>query len=309
MEYLFSIISQVVRTAGSVLGGFVQAIRNFLLWLHTTAESEKRLWQTSLVISQAKVHPITVIIPTLNEAAHLSNTIVNLFSACTLSSTTDCPDPDVIIVDANSQDGTLSSISELLTRYPTIRTYCQKYPSRGAQQNYGASQAASDTAIFLFLHADTILPHSWDTTILSTLTSPQCPAIGTFSLSLPPPISASLQIMLLGAKLRAKYFGLPYGDQAFFLRRTTFQLVDKFPNVPIMEDVELLKRIKRIGGGIRVLEEEVITSPRRWKKKGVWRNTMYNQCFMIAWFCGTSPNRIYEWYYGVKYVDANEKES
>jgi rSAM/selenodomain-associated transferase 2 len=302
MDNLLSILSRFANGVIWFFVAFLEKAARIVRGPHRTAEPGPRPWQTPLLPVKDGTHPVTVIIPTLNETANLFNTINNLFSKCALPTMLHCRQPEVIIVDGNSQDGTLSSISQLLAKYPSIHAFSQASPSRGAQQMFGASQATAGTSVFLFLHADTILPPRWDSKIVSTLSSTSSPALGTFSLSLPAPISFSLRIMLLGAKLRGKYCGLPYGDQAFFLRRSTFSHVDGFPDVPIMEDVELLKRLKRIGGTIQVLDEQVITSPRRWVKKGVWWNTMYNQCFMIAWMLGTSPETIYEWYYGVQYV-------
>jgi rSAM/selenodomain-associated transferase 2 len=259
-------------------------------------EKHKRLWQSPFLTESDIVHPITVIIPALNEVKSLSKTITHLFSACTLPKTLKCPEPTVIIIDANSQDGTASSITPLLASHPSVQFHTYALPSRGAQQNFGANLAK--TSILLFLHADTLLPQSWDATILSCLSSQTAPAVASFTLSLPHPISTSLRVMLIGANVRANYGGLPYGDQALSLRREVFKAVGGFPDVPIMEDVELLRRIRRIGGRVGVLEDKVVTSPRRWMKKGVVWNTVLNQCIVFAWLCGVHPNTIYAWYYG-----------
>lgn len=249
-------------------------------------------------------HPVTVIIPALNEDDVLTHTLDNLFTSCTLPTRTA---PTVIIVLAGSNSSDTTSIKRLKSRYPTLHfEFTSGPPSRGGQQNHGAHLAQSH--ILLFLHADTLLPISWDTTILSTLTHPhKPPSIGAFSLSLPEPISPSLRIMLYGANIRARHLNLPYGDQAYFLLRSTFESVGGFPNVPIMEDVSLLRRIKQYhhtqrspkgGPALLVVNEKVQTSPRRWVTNGMLWNTLLNQLLMSAWLCGVSPRTIYVWYYG-----------
>jgi rSAM/selenodomain-associated transferase 2 len=239
---------------------------------------------------------VAVIIPALNEAAVLPKTVAHLFSTCTLPSSRGCSEPTVIVVDADSKDDTQGVLAPLVASHPTLHFLTHAFPSRGAQQNFGAQQ--SDAPVLLFLHADTLLPPGWDATILATLSAGTAPALGTFSLSLPSPIPWSLRLMLWGAHVRAKYGGLPYGDQAYFLRRTTLDAVGGVPDVPIMEDVELLKRISRTGGRVVVLEDRVVTSPRRWIKNGMVWNTVLNQLLVVAWLCGVTPHRIYTWYYG-----------
>lgn len=251
-----------------------------------------------------RVHPIALIIPALNEAAVLPATVSNIFSASTLSNQLGCPGPTVMIVDAGRDDAK-DRLDRLLSSHPTLHLLAYpSSPSRGAQQNFGVQHSAAafspSAPILLFLHADTRLPTGWDTAILSALSSNRPPAIGAFSLSLTNPIPAPLRLMLKGANIRACYGGLPYGDQGYFLCRRTFDATGGFPDVPIMEDVELLWRIRQQvkGGKVAILNAPVTTSPRRWIKKGVLWNTILNQLLMFAWLCGVHPEKIYEWYYG-----------
>ncbi|KAL2350364.1 nucleotide-diphospho-sugar transferase [Cryomyces antarcticus] len=279
----------------SFCSALVYKILTFLPLPHKRKKRQKPS-QILLHTNSDNAHPITVIIPALNEAAALSKTIAHLFSTYSLPTTFQCAEPTVIVVDANSQDGTRSSIIPLLSSHPGIQILSHDFPSRGAQQNFGASQSRSP--ILLFLHADTLLPPSWDAIILSSLSFRTSPTVACFSLSLPHPISSSLRLMLFGANVRARYCGLPYGDQAFSLMTETFEAVGGFPDVPIMEDVELLRRIRRINGCVHVLEDKVVTSARRWIKKGVVWNTVFNQFLVLAWLCGVDPGTIYAWYYG-----------
>ncbi|MDJ0799696.1 MAG: glycosyltransferase, partial [Calothrix sp. MO_167.B12] len=85
------------------------------------------------------------------------------------------------------------------------------------------------------------------------------------------------------------------GDQAIFLKREVFQAVGGFPELPIMEDFELIRQLKR-QGRIVTLPAPVITSARRWLKKGVWQTTLINQVVIVAYFLDVSPERIRRWY-------------
>jgi hypothetical protein len=88
---------------------------------------------------------------------------------------------------------------------------------------------------------------------------------------------------------------MPYGDQAIFLTKDVFQQVGNFPQIPIMEDFELMRKLKSLGK-IYLLPTPVITSPRRWLKKGILQTTILNQIIVIAYLLGVSPNRICNWY-------------
>lgn len=253
-------------------------------------------------------HPLSVVIPTFNEDRILPVTISRLFESCARCSerhdSAELEEPTVVIVDAGHSRQTRANLTSLMAAHPKLHllTFPGR-PSRGAQQNYGAAEAvvlAPKTSILLFLHADTLLPNGWDTTIRNTLLSDHPPAMGCFTLSLLGRISPSLRLMLWGAKIRGRWAALPYGDQGYFLTRRTFEAVDGFPNVPVMEDLGLLKRISRrlVNRKVEVLEERVLTSPRRWNRKGVLKNTVFNQVMIICWLCGVSHETIYRWYYG-----------
>jgi GT2 family glycosyltransferase len=88
---------------------------------------------------------------------------------------------------------------------------------------------------------------------------------------------------------------MPYGDQAIFLTKAVFQQIGGFPELPIMEDFELIRRLKRIGR-IVIIPTPVVTSARRWLQKGVFKTTLLNQIVIIAYLLGVSPERICSWY-------------
>jgi hypothetical protein len=98
---------------------------------------------------------------------------------------------------------------------------------------------------------------------------------------------------------RAKYFQLPYGDQALFMRRETFLENGGFPKLEFMEDFEMVTRLKK-RGRIEIVNSPAITSGRRWKELGLLRTTIVNQCIITAYMLGVKPATLYKIYYGNK---------
>ncbi|MFN9941773.1 MAG: glycosyltransferase, partial [bacterium] len=88
---------------------------------------------------------------------------------------------------------------------------------------------------------------------------------------------------------------MPYGDQAIFLTKIAFAEVGNFPQIPIIEDFELITCLKRISK-VQIIDVPVITSPRRWLKKGIFKTTLLNQIIVLAYLLGVSPERIRKWY-------------
>jgi rSAM/selenodomain-associated transferase 2 len=254
---------------------------------------------------------ISVIIPCYNEAQAIQKTLVIAMESTRLESL-----PRIFVVDAGSStDATREAVAKVADRYPGRITYtCLERPSRGRQLICGAKMATTSDYL-LFLHADTLLPLGWDAAILQLfkVQKDTVPLLGCFQLALPRPLTISLRIMLWTANFRAQIGKLPYGDQAYFVRRDEYERIGGFADIPLMEDVDLLQRYKqhhnaaqkrklatrrRSAHCIQVLPLAVTTSPRRWKRKGVWWNTICNQFYMLAWMAGVSPSTIYRWYYG-----------
>ena len=99
------------------------------------------------------------------------------------------------------------------------------------------------------------------------------------------------------ANLRARYLHMPYGDQAVFLRRETFESLGGFADLPIMEDYELSRRLRR-RGRIELADASAVTSARRWQTLGPWRTTWINQMIVLGYHLGVSPERLARWYRG-----------
>ncbi|MGE5656883.1 MAG: TIGR04283 family arsenosugar biosynthesis glycosyltransferase [Actinomycetota bacterium] len=221
---------------------------------------------------------ISIIIPTLNEAATITQTIDTAQSAVGI---------EVIVVDGGSQDGTLQAATG-------IRAISAP-PGRAKQMNVGAAAATGD--ILLFLHADTALPIGFDTWVREILAQPGTVA-GAFQLKINA-AGLSLRVVETMANWRSHFLQLPYGDQAIFLKATTFREVGGFPDLPIMEDFELMRRLQR-WGRIATAPVSVLTSARRWQKLGVLKTTLMNQMVILAYFLGVPPTQIAAWYRGGK---------
>ncbi|MGI8504672.1 MAG: TIGR04283 family arsenosugar biosynthesis glycosyltransferase [Hassallia sp.] len=219
---------------------------------------------------------ISIIIPVLNEAENIRQAI-----ACTQPST----NIEVIVVDGGSEDDTYKIADDLDV------TIISSVPDRAVQMNKGARLANGD--ILLFLHADTRLPAGYDVMIRTVLQKTGTVA-GAFALRIDAEV-ASLRLVEWGVNMRSRFWQMPYGDQAIFLTKETFNKIGNFPELPFMEDFEIMRRLKRIGR-ITIIPVPVITSARRWLQKGIWKTTLINQIIIIAYLLGVPPQRLIRWY-------------
>jgi rSAM/selenodomain-associated transferase 2/rSAM/selenodomain-associated transferase 1 len=219
---------------------------------------------------------ISVIIPTLNEADYLPRTLGSLLGAENL---------EVIVVDGGSNDGT----TEIAERkgYRALRGP----PGRALQMNAGAR--AAHGSILLFLHADTCLPPAFDSAVLAALREPGVVG-GAFRLRIDAP-GLSFRLIERAVGIRSHRLQMPYGDQGIFIAKETFEELGGFPVLPIMEDFEFVRRLRR-RGRIRIARLPVITSARRWQELGPWRTTWINQKVILGHYLGVSPERLAVWY-------------
>ncbi len=163
---------------------------------------------------------------------------------------------------------------------------------RGGQMNRGAAGLGVDT--ILFLHADTVV----DPTVVATLDR-RCDAAdavaGAFTLAYDAK-GFGLRLVERGVALRSRWFSLPYGDQAIFVKRELFERVGGYPAIPLMEEVGLLDRLRN-EGKIVILPERAVASARRYERRGVARVMLSNMVLFAAYRCGVDPERLYDRYY------------
>ncbi|MHB9079794.1 MAG: TIGR04283 family arsenosugar biosynthesis glycosyltransferase [Pirellulaceae bacterium] len=219
---------------------------------------------------------ISVVIPTFNESAALADTLQCLQGVAKL---------ETIVVDAGSVDETARLAVASGARVISAAR------CRAQQMNAGATVA--NGTLLLFLHADTRLPEGFEVHIRDTLSQTGVVA-GAFELGIDA-ASRSLRMIEAVANFRARYLRMPYGDQGLFVRTDVFRSVGGFPERPIMEDFELVRRLRRCGRVV-IARARVATSPRRWQRLGPWRVTWTNQLIVLGYCLGVSPDRLAKWY-------------
>jgi len=225
-----------------------------------------------------KTEIISVIIPVLNEA----NTISSL-----LERLVDTDNVEIIVVDGGSQDETVT-----VARSHNVQVISTP-PGRACQMNVGAARATGD--ILLFLHADTRLPVNFDSLVRQGLKEPKTIA-GAFELRIDAQ-QFGLRLIERLVNWRSRFFSMPYGDQAIFLKATIFHDIGGFPNLPIMEDFEFIRRLQPLGK-ITIVPASVLTSGRRWQRLGILKTTLINQLIILGYFLGVTPDKLVRWYRG-----------
>ncbi len=265
------VLSQTVKTAEGL--GLAVALLEPLA--DVDRPEDLSLWE----MEGAGIFPpgrISVIIPALNEAEGIEATLREAERGSNL---------EIIVADGQSQDGTeqiARSRGAIVLTTPT---------GRASQMNAGAALATGD--ILLFLHADTRLPLGFDVLIRQALAQPNTVG-GAFELSIDAPFPGLRRIERL-ANWRSRRLHLPYGDQGIFMRADVFWGLGGFPDLAIMEDFEMARRLGR-RGNIAIVPEPVVTSARRWLARGVGRTTLINQMVIAAYYLGVPPARIARWY-------------
>jgi rSAM/selenodomain-associated transferase 2 len=218
---------------------------------------------------------ISIIIPTLNEEENIAR--------C-LASTQNAYNAERIVVDGGSRDRTVEIALACGARVLTSPA------GRARQMNAGARAACGD--LFIFLHADTRLPDGFDGCVREILARRGI-AAGAFEFRLDMS-SPGLQIIERVANWRSRRLQMPYGDQAIFIRSALFRDIGGFPDMPIMEDFEFIRRLQK-RGLIQTAPYPAITSGRRWRMLGLWKTTLINELVVVAYYLGVSPTRIRHW--------------
>ncbi len=193
---------------------------------------------------------------------------------------------EMIIVDGAPERDTLRAIHS----NNVIKISSEK--GRAKQMNAGASIAHGE--ILIFLHADTELPPHAFKKIHSFMERKEYVG-GAFDLGIR---SDKLIFKVIGnlSSFRSRLNRIPFGDQSIFIRREYFNRIRGYKEIPSMEDVELMKRIKRSGDKIRIFYDRVMTSPRRWEQEGVVYCTLRDWTLQVLYFFGISPDKLATFY-------------
>jgi rSAM/selenodomain-associated transferase 2 len=218
---------------------------------------------------------LSVVVPVLDEARRVVQALAALRCIAGID--------EIVVVDGGSRDGT----PDLARRVPDVRVL-EAPRGRGRQLNAGARAATGD--VLLFLHVDTSLPSDAATWVSRALAEPGVVA-GAFRVRTEADGGPNwLGPLLRLADLRSRMTRLPYGDQAVFVRRDAFERAGGFPDQPLMEDVELARRLWRVGR-IRTVPGVVRVSGRRFLAHPV-RTVLAMRCFPLLYRLGVSPERL-----------------
>jgi rSAM/selenodomain-associated transferase 2 len=226
-------------------------------------------------------YTFSVIIPVLNEPMIINRTVEHVYS---LGSGFEL---EVIVVDGDMEGKTIREIRN----GDVIKSMSPK--GRGRQMNKGVSLAHGD--ILLFLHTDTELPKGAFTAISSIMSKTRCVA-GSFDLGIKSerPIFRLIEQIV---RVRTRVTRIPYGDQAIFIKREIFNSMKGYREIPLMEDVDLMKRIRSSGCRICLIPQKVKTSPRRWEREGILYCTLRNSMLISLYHLGVDPEKLVKFYY------------
>ncbi len=217
---------------------------------------------------------VSVIIPALNEAQGIL--------PCLESVKNQQGDFELIVADGGSIDGTV----EVVRPYARM-IHCRE--GRALQMNSGAQQATGD--VLLFLHADSCLPPCAFQLLEQALADSRIVG-GTFMLRFNSP-RLLLRAISFFTRFEFQYFH--YGDQGIFVRRPAFDRLNGFSEIPIMEDIDFLRRMHRIGR-VTLLGQPITTSPRRFLEHGILRQQLMNIILVVSYLLGARPETLKKWY-------------
>lgn len=226
-------------------------------------------------IERRRIAGLSVVIPALDAAETLPGTLLALGGAA----------GDVVVVDGGSADGTVA-----VARAAGARVVAAPR-GRGGQLAEGA--AAAQGPWLLFLHADTRLGPGWEDAVVRAMKEPGRAWHFRFALDDPSPAARRLE---RAVAWRCRALGLPYGDQGLLIRRDLLDAVGGMRPLPLMEDVDLVRRIGRVRLG--ALDVPAVTSAARWRREGYLRRSARNLLCLGLWFAGVSPRIISRVYAG-----------
>ena len=221
---------------------------------------------------------ISIIIPTINEANNLPLLLSDLLSMK--------KEGEIIIVDCGSEDKTID-----IANIYGVKVCISKDRNRGLQLDMGAKNSKGDWLIFL--HADTRLTHDWFGEINSFLKgSKNSIYYFKFKINHKKIIYRVLEILV---NFRSKFFKQPYGDQGLIIHRTTYFKNNGFSKIPLMEDVDFLRRINK--NDLKQFNTPILISSRKWERTNIFLQAIKNWNFRRRWLKGESLKSIYSDYY------------
>lgn len=220
-------------------------------------------------------------IPALHEADRIHRAIESALA----------PGVEILVVDGGSRDATRDRAREAGARVIESES--------GRARQLAAGAAASGASVLLFLHADSVLPSGYRLALERALEDPGVVA-GAFAFRFDragasPLARLSLRAIEWGVALRNALFALPYGDQGIFVRRPELDAIGGVPQLPILEDVELVRRLKQ-RGRLALLQAPVVTSARRYLVRGPLRTVVRNAVILAGDGLGVPRDRLAAWY-------------
>ncbi|MHC4111937.1 MAG: TIGR04283 family arsenosugar biosynthesis glycosyltransferase [Planctomycetota bacterium] len=223
----------------------------------------------------------SIIIPALREQEQINSALEHV---CHQDSDGCC---EIIVVDGDPAGSTINAIE--------IDGIIRKTAPKGRSKQMNAGAAMAKGEILIFLHADTKLPDNALEKISRVLQDEKYVG-GAFDLKIDSD-RLFLKYISARASLRSRLNRIPYGDQAIFIRKDYFNQIGGFKEIPLMEDVDLMRRIKKDRKKIYILPDKVITSARRWERDGTIYTTVRNQILMALFYLGVSPHRLAKHYW------------
>ena len=223
---------------------------------------------------------VSIVIPVLNEASHLPELLDRLAAFRDQA--------EVIVVDGGSSDGTAERARA--AGWARVLT-----APRGRARQMNAGAAAAGGEVLLFLHADTTPPPTALQEIRAAMADPGVVG-GRFDVRLDSP-RAIYRVVETFMNRRSRWTGIWTGDQAIFVRRAAFERLGGYPDLPLMEDVEFTRRLKRAGRRA-CLSSRVTASARKWEREGPLRTIVLMWGLRFLYMLGVSPARLHRWYYG-----------
>ncbi len=221
---------------------------------------------------------ISIIVPTLNESTAIEKFLVGLQPLRRLGH-------EVIVVDGQSDDNTVEKAQPLADRVLT------ELRGRARQMNAGARCAGGD--VLWFLHADCQPPDGADKIIIDALKNDEH-GWGRFDVCL----SGSgihYRVIECLMNIRSRFTGIATGDQGIFVKQKIFDRVGGFPNIPLMEDIAISKILCSIMPPA-CLKNKIITSSRRWQRRGIWQTILLMWRLRLAYAFGASPDKLAKLY-------------